>query len=185
MDLLPDDTIIVSGRVHHKWSSRRQSLRPKLTKYDMNSGRVVYSSWYTCAPDGMAVFTTVAGDQWLALSYGSVELLRWFFLPWNGYVDCYLIVLCNGLFTLLEMDSGTDSNWDSQPNANIVLCRTCSHCIDLDSHPYSLFLYRTGIRVRVRTPVLLRQCKWPINSRSALVSGRDMRILINRFNNFA
>ena len=38
----------------------------------------------------------------------------------------------------------------------VVLWRTCSHCTDSD--PYSLFLYRTGIRVRVR----LRQCKWAI-----------------------
>ena len=42
-----------------------------------------------------------------------------------------------------------------------VLCRTCSHCTDSD---FSLFLYRTGIRVRVWvrvcTRVRVRQCKW-------------------------
>ena len=31
-----------------------------------------------------------------------------------------------------------DSN--SKPCGYIVLCRTCSHCTDLDSDPYSLFL---------------------------------------------
>ena len=42
-----------------------------------------------------------------------------------------------------------------RPDGYIVVCRTCSHCTDVDSDPYSLFLCRTGIRVRVR----LRQCK--------------------------
>ena len=61
-----------------------------------------------------------------------------------------------GSFTLLEMDSGTDSDSDSKSDGYIALCRTCSHCTDLDSDPYSLLLYRTGIRVR------LWQCKCAI-----------------------
>ena len=36
-----------------------------------------------------------------------------------------------------------DCDSDSKPNEYIVLCRTCSHCIGLDSDPHSLFLYRT------------------------------------------
>ena len=46
----------------------------------------------------------------------------------------------NGLFTLTETDSGTDSDLDSKPSGYIVLCRTCSHCTDSDLDPYSLFL---------------------------------------------
>ena len=63
--------------------------------------------------------------------------------------------MCRGSFALTDTDSGTDSDSDSKPNGYIVLCRTCSGCIDSDSDRYSLFLYRTGIRVRVH----LRQCK--------------------------
>ena len=37
----------------------------------------------------------------------------------------------------------------------IVLCRICSHCTESDLDSYSLFLYRSEIRVRVR----LRQRK--------------------------
>ena len=50
--------------------------------------------------------------------------------------------------TLPNMDS------DSKPNGYIILCRTCSHCTDFDSDPYLLFLYRTGVRVRIQ----VRQC---------------------------
>ena len=55
-----------------------------------------------------------------------------------------------------------DSDSDSKPKGYIVLCRTYSHFTDSNSDPYSLFLYRTGIRVRVRTRVDLWQCKWAI-----------------------
>ena len=51
-----------------------------------------------------------------------------------------------------------DSDSDSKHNGYIALCRTCSHCIDLESDPYYLFLCRTGIWVGV----CLRQCKWAI-----------------------
>ena len=56
------------------------------------------------------------------------------------------IVVINALFTLMKTDSGKnfDSDSDSKPDY-IVLCRTCSHCIDVDWDPSSLFLYRTGI----------------------------------------
>ena len=37
-----------------------------------------------------------------------------------------------------------------------------SHCTDSDSDPFSLFVYRTGIRVQVCTRVDLQPCKWPI-----------------------
>ena len=37
-----------------------------------------------------------------------------------------------------------------------------AHIADLDLDPDSLFLCRRGIRVRVRTRVHLRQCKWDI-----------------------
>ena len=60
------------------------------------------------------------------------------------------------LFTLTENKSGMDSDSDSKPDDSLVLCRTCTYYTDSD--PYSLFLYRTGIRVRVR----LRQCKCAI-----------------------
>ena len=41
-----------------------------------------------------------------------------------------------GLSTLPEKDSGTNADSDSKPDGYIVLCRTCSHCTDLDSDPY-------------------------------------------------
>ena len=67
----------------------------------------------------------------------------------------------DGLFTLVEMDLGTDSDLDSKPNGYIVLCRICLHFTDSDSDPCSLSLCRTRIGVRVRTHirVRLRQCK--------------------------
>ena len=51
---------------------------------------------------------------------------------------------CYGSFTLRSTDSGTmgtDSDSDFKPDDYIVLCRTCSHCTDSDSDPYSLFLH--------------------------------------------
>ena len=51
----------------------------------------------------------------------------------------------------------------------ITVCRTCSHCIDLVFNPYSLFLCRTGIGVRVCTQVRLRQCKWAIRANVSLL----------------
>ena len=76
---------------------------------------------------------------------------KWAIKKWS--FKCTLPLPCSyGLVTL------PDSNSDSKLDGYIVLCRTCSHCTDSDSDPYSLFVYRTGIRVRVR----LRQCKWAI-----------------------
>ena len=46
---------------------------------------------------------------------------------------------CNGSFTLKETDSHTDSDSDSKLKQYIVACRTCWHCADKDSDPYSLF----------------------------------------------
>ena len=64
-----------------------------------------------------------------------------FFLQWNS----------NDSFASPKMNSGADY---------IVVCRKCSRCTDSDLDPCSLFLYRTGIRVRGRIRVRLRQCKW-------------------------
>ena len=80
-------------------------------------------------------------------------------LPFR-YVFSILGNMCS--FTLTEMDSGTGSDSDSKPDGYIVLCRTYPHCTDFDSNPYSLFLCRTGIRIGVRTQVLLWQYKWDI-----------------------
>ena len=49
------------------------------------------------------------------------------------------ILLFYGSFTLTEMDLDTDSDSDLKPNGYIVLYRTCLHCTDSDSDPYSLF----------------------------------------------
>ena len=43
---------------------------------------------------------------------------------------------------------------DSKPNGYFLLYRTCSQCTDSDSDPYSLFLYRRGIRVLSPSPSL-------------------------------
>ena len=67
-----------------------------------------------------------------------------------------------GSFTLLETDSGTNSDSDSEQNGYIVLYRICSNCTGSDSDPYSLLLYRTGIWVCIRIRVLLRKCIWII-----------------------
>ena len=69
------------------------------------------------------------------------------------YLHCWIRIpiLIYGSFTLLETDSGTDLDSDSKPNGYIVLCRTF-HTAHGDS-PYSLFLCRTGIQVRVRTRI--------------------------------
>ena len=45
----------------------------------------------------------------------------------------------NGLFTLTETDSGTESDSDSKPDGYIVLCRTCTHCTDLNLDPTPYF----------------------------------------------
>ena len=52
---------------------------------------------------------------------------------------------------------GTDSDLDFKPNGYIVLCSTCSQYTDSDSDTYFLFLYRTGIRVRVYAHIRVRQ----------------------------
>ena len=43
----------------------------------------------------------------------------------------------DGLFTLTDTNSGTDSDSTSKPSGYIVLCRTGSHYRDSDSNPYS------------------------------------------------
>ena len=45
----------------------------------------------------------------------------------------------NGLFTLPGTDSGTDLDLVSKPDSYIVLCRSCSHCMNryLDLYPDS------------------------------------------------
>ena len=51
----------------------------------------------------------------------------------------------------------------SSPMATFYNTET-SHCLDSVSDTYSLFLYRTGIRVLVHNRVTLQQCKWTIKS---------------------
>ena len=79
MDLLPDDSVVVSGKRDTRWSSGRPGSgrlgsQPEFTRYDRTTGQMVGSSWSrdTRMPDGMAVLTTAAGEERLALSYGSV-----------------------------------------------------------------------------------------------------------------
>ena len=62
--------------------------------------------------------------------------------------DCSLVPT-NGLTTLPDLDMGTNSDSDSKPDGYIKLRRTCSHCTDSGTDPYSLFLHRTEILVRV------------------------------------
>ena len=69
---------------------------------------------------------------------------------------------CYGSFTLLEMDSGTNSDTDSYPlhkegiGIGVLICAmwTCSV-------QYNVVI-RIGIRIRVRTRVRLQQCKQTI-----------------------
>ena len=49
--------------------------------------------------------------------------------------------------------------------ANIVPRETCSHCTDSDSDPYSRFMHRTRIWIRICAGVRLRQWKWAITDR--------------------
>ena len=43
---------------------------------------------------------------------------------------------CYGSFVLPDTDSSTNSDSDSKPDSYIVVCRTCSHCMDSESGPY-------------------------------------------------
>ena len=70
---------------------------------------------------------------WWNLSAGSLILILRISLIRHD-----MIYLRYGSFTLLEMDSDTDSDSDYKPNGYTALCRTCSHCTDSDSDPYSL-----------------------------------------------
>ena len=59
----------------------------------------------------------------------------------SGYISthrgvCWFRIVINGLFTLPQTDSGTDSDSDSKPDGYFVLCRTRSHCTDSNSDPY-------------------------------------------------
>ena len=67
------------------------------------------------------------------------------------------------------MDSDTVKDWDSdsKPDGYIVLCSTCSHWKDSD--PYSPFLYETGIQVRVRTRIRVRQCVSATSKKNTLL----------------
>ena len=51
---------------------------------------------------------------------------------------------------------------------------TCS-----DSDPYSLFLCRTGIRVRVRTRVRLRQCKSAIRTFTSIIPVAGQKLCLH------
>ena len=64
--------------------------------------------------------------------------------------ESMLLMFRYGSFRL--PDSDTDTTRIRIPNKMAKLyCITCSHCMDLDSNPRSLFLCRTGIQVQVRT----------------------------------
>ena len=84
-------------------------------------------------------------------NYRQGQCFQWHFDLFN--------IISNGSFILTDTDSGVDSDLDSKPDGYIALYKNCSHCTDSDLDPYSPFLYRTGIRFRVRTRVRLQQCK--------------------------
>ena len=71
MDMLPNDSIIVSGKGRNKGQSDRSDSIKFLTVNRM-TGNIVsnVSSARACMPDGMAVFTTADGSERVALSYG-------------------------------------------------------------------------------------------------------------------
>ena len=83
-------------------------------------------------------------------------------------------------FTLTEINSVTDSDSDSKPNGYIVLCKMCSHCTDLDSDPYSLFLFRTGIRVWVRTRVRFGNVNEPLDLQARVIQLFQSVIIITK-----
>ena len=74
MGWLPDDTILVSGKGNSKWPSHKPGTRPSFVKYNRLTGDKVCRvlSKHTDTPVGMAVFTSVTGEDRLALSYGLV-----------------------------------------------------------------------------------------------------------------
>ena len=49
-----------------------------------------------------------------------------------------LLLFYSGLWFIYiaGQEFGTESDSDSKPDDYIVLCRTCSHCIDSDLNPY-------------------------------------------------
>ena len=49
---------------------------------------------------------------------------------------CWFHIIINGLFTLPDTDSGTDSDSDSKPDGYMVRCKICSHCTDSNSDSY-------------------------------------------------
>ena len=85
---------------------------------------------------------------------------------WTLVSLCVNTIICSGLecvdtnesFTLTEMDSNTDPHLDSKPYGYFV--QKISQYTDSDLDPYSLFLYRAGIRICTR--ICLWQCKWAI-----------------------
>ena len=71
MDVLADDSIVVSGRGSIKWPSVRPDTRSKFIKYNRVTGKSlcnIYST-HACMPDGMAVLTTADGYERIAFSY--------------------------------------------------------------------------------------------------------------------
>ena len=71
MDVLADDSIVVSGRGNIKWPSVRPDTRSKFIKYNRVTGKSlcnIYST-HACMPDGMAVLTTADGYERIAFSY--------------------------------------------------------------------------------------------------------------------
>ena len=121
-----------------------------------SSANQVWNSLYATRPKpGIILVVTISNSH----SIPEICLLAWQISP-RLHPELGLIhqnrITCSDSFTLPDSDTDTDSDTDSKPNGYIVLCWKCSHCTDSGSDSYSLFLYRTGIRVR------LRQCKWDI-----------------------
>ena len=71
MEVMPEDTILVSGKGSNKWPLNQPDTRPSFVKFNRITGNKVYDvlSKYTDAPTGMAVFTSTTGEERLAVSY--------------------------------------------------------------------------------------------------------------------
>ena len=70
-----------------------------------------------------------------------------------GFGDFLWLIYIDGDELGYRLGFGFETQWLHCTIQNI------SHCMDLDSDPYSLFLCRTGIRIQASTRVRLWQCK--------------------------
>ena len=71
MDLLPDDSILVSGKGSISQPSARPDTRPKFVTFNIQTGDRVcnVSSEHKCMPFGMAVVNTAGGCKRVAFTY--------------------------------------------------------------------------------------------------------------------